>query len=272
MLTVSQAIDAFITARMAEGLQRSTLRNYSWDLRKLLLITKIDAAAAVTEAITLERAQTYVQALAAGGMGPAGISRKVAVLRAWGTWLAAQEIMPDPFLRLKAPKVPAPLPEFLRPGEQAPVVEAAGRIGIKATILVLLMLDAGLRISEATALTLDRVDLSQATATVVGKGQKERMVPLTARTVEALTAASVMPGVPFVGGSNRAAQRVLRRIYAVAGVRRFKRPAHVLRHTYATRLLEGGANLREVQEVLGHASVSTTQRYTHVTRERLRRM
>jgi integrase/recombinase XerD len=169
------------------------------------------------------------------------------------------------------------------------LLDVAGATGDRDRALLELLYAAGLRISEALRLDLEDVSLEQATVRVIGKGDRERLVPIGEVAVEALKAwidggratilaahhvAPIRGGPVFVGASGRRLARqqawlAVKRAAAAAGVADRVSP-HTLRHSFATHLLEGGADLRIVQELLGHASISTTQLYTHVTGERIR--
>jgi len=169
---------------------------------------------------------------------------------------------------------------------EAPVVTAdAGdveaAVALRDRAILELMYGSGLRVSEVAGLTLDRVDLERGRVMVVGKGDKEREVPLGDPAREAVVGWLVVRGVLGVGRDdelfvNRRGRpigpRDIRRLvgrYAGAALSGRRVTPHTLRHSFATHLLEGGADIRSVQEMLGHASVATTQRYTHVSRARL---
>jgi integrase/recombinase XerD len=185
--------------------------------------------------------------------------------------------------------MPRLLPETLNLVEVGRLLDAADRGGPRDRALLELLYAAGLRISEAIRLDLEDVSLDGAFVRVIGKGDRERQVPIGEVAIEAIAAwladgrsviverhhvAPVRGGPLFVGdrGGRLARQQAwgaVKRAAAAAGLGSRVSP-HTLRHSFATHLLEGGADLRIVQELLGHASISTTQLYTHVTGERIR--
>jgi site-specific recombinase XerD len=231
----------------------------------------------------------YVAYLTTLGRARRTIARHVASLRRYFDWLRRRgRIEVDPSSRLSAPGADGRLPRVLRKDEIEVLlddgpptddpVEAAVALRDHAVLEVLY--GSGLRVSELCGLRPGDVDLARARITVMGKGAKERVVPLSPPAVEALRtwldagrrilATTETPAdAVFVNRRARPlSPRDVRRILD----RRAAGPAHphALRHTFATHLLDGGADLRAVQELLGHADLATTQLYTHVSRERLR--
>jgi site-specific recombinase XerD len=222
------------------------------------------------------------------------ISRRASALRRYFRWLMrAGHIGRDPTAGLTAPKGEARLPRVLRPDELRdlldpdpadPAREGAGTTGgavaLRDTALLELLYGSGLRVAEAAALDVDEVDLGRGRVVVWGKGGKQRTVPLSDPAVAALrrwladgraemaTEHTPAAAVFLNARGRRLTPRDARRIVD----RRSAAPTHphALRHSFATHLLDGGADLRVVQELLGHADVATTQRYTHVSKERLR--
>jgi integrase/recombinase XerC len=227
------------------------------------------------------------------GYARASIARRVGAIRTFFRWaLADGRIGADPTLLLGRPKVVHRLPTVLRQAEAAELmaepadvavddpVEAAVALRDRAILEVLY--GSGLRVSEAASLTADRVDLDGARVGVLGKGAKERRVPLSDFAVDALRAwlvhgrhvlATEPTAALFVNRKHKpmSARDVRAMVDGYAGGLLPGRRVgpHTLRHSFATHLLEGGADIRAVQELLGHSSVATTQRYTHVSRVRL---
>ena len=199
----------------------------------------------------------------------------------------------NPAEGVRTPKVEKTLPRHLRPGETETLLEApaevAEELSTRDRAILELLYASGLRVSELVSLDWNDVDLEGRTVRVLGKGGKERMVPFGAPAADALRtwfdewdgvrerAKSAKPGEPvflnFRGTrlSARSVRRVVDRQGNAAGVPPGLHP-HVLRHTFATDLLSQGADLRTIQELLGHSSLSTTQKYTHVEIERLLRV
>jgi len=226
---------------------------------------------------------------------PATIGRKLAAIRAFYRWLVREGALErDPSAGLAAPKRPLRLPRPLSvddcaalvEADRAPPREAAGAdpATLRDRALVELLYGAGLRVGEVVALDVRDVDLLAREVRVMGKGSKERVVPLPEAARAALGAwleSRRRPGyqaeplfVSLAGGAaarrlgERAVRRLLAKRAAAAGVADRVHP-HRLRHSYATHLLDMGADLRAIQELLGHASLSTTQRYLAVSAERL---
>jgi len=204
----------------------------------------------------------------------ATLARRVAAVRTFYRWMVREgRLEASPAERLSTPKVPRKIPRFLDVPEAAATVEnprQEGALRLRNRALLELLYGAGLRVSEAVGLNLDDLDLDQRTVRVLGKGGKQRVVPFGPPAAEAIAAwldEGPQSGALFRnrdGGrlSARSAWQIVRDAGVVndlPGVH-----PHMLRHSCATHMLGGGADLRGIQEQLGHASLSTTQRYTHV--------
>jgi integrase/recombinase XerD len=232
--------------------------------------------------------ETWVATMRAGGLAPTTIARRVAALRSF----YRHEMMlgtraDNPAAELSLPRRPRKLPRTLSPAESERLIEAAAGTTPRAMrdrALVELLYGAGLRVSEAMGLDRSGVDLESRIVRVLGKGSKERIVPLGRPAAEALRRYLAL-GRPHLdrrhrpelflnargGALTRAgAFLVLRRLAAKAGLEPERVHPHLLRHSFATHLLEGGADLRVVQELLGHADLKTTELYTHVSDRRRR--
>ncbi len=235
----------------------------------------------------------YLATLSGRGLAPATIARKVAAMRRYFGWALRTDLVSvDPTQGLSAPSGAGRLPRVLRADELAqilddrsPVTDVSDAATTARDDAVLeLLYGSGLRVSELCGLDLDQVDVPRRRVTVWGKGDKERAVPLSEPSAARLEAwlgggrAQHVGALPSVtadatalfhnSAGRRLAPRDVRRILD----RRSPVPTHphALRHTFATHLLDGGADLRVVQELLGHSDLATTQVYTHVSRERLR--
>lgn len=222
------------------------------------------------------------------------LARKMAALRSFYRFLMRRGIArQNPASALKTPKLRRPLPKFLTVDDAFRVVEAptddAHRrepLRVRDRAILELLYGSGIRVGEIAVLTLDRLDRRERTARVLGKGNKERIVPLGTPCVAAIDEYLVVrEGLrhPKTGAQDRAhvflgqfgtpltarqVQNIVKR-YGALGAARSDLHPHALRHTCATHLLDAGADLRTIQELLGHASLSTTQRYTHVSLDRL---
>jgi integrase/recombinase XerC len=222
----------------------------------------------------------YLASLGTRKLARATIARKAAALRCYFSWLVRQgRIDADPARSLRAPSGGGRLPRVLSSGEVSSLLDAPGATPVDRRDLAVLELlyAAGLRVSELCGLDRADIDLRGRTVTVLGKGGKQRRVPIHDAAVAALRAwfddgREAMDGPPEAAFVNRRGARLGPRDVRRILDRRSASPTHphALRHTYATHLLDGGADLRVVQELLGHASLATTQVYTHVSKERLR--
>lgn len=210
-------------------------------------------------------------------LSPASRNRKVACLKSFFNWLLAENYIDvDLSAHLISPKVPERIPRFLSLDEALALISCVSReTGPQARrdlILVLLLYGAGLRVSEAANLKWSQVNLTERTLTVRGKGDKERqvaMVPVLARTLN-----QVQPSGDFIFGakplSTRVAYEIVRRSGVKAGLLKPLNP-HALRHSFATHMLSSGTDLRVLQELLGHESLTATQRYLHLSIDHLTR-
>jgi integrase/recombinase XerC len=221
------------------------------------------------------------------------VARKLAAVRTWMRWLRRRAVISTcPADELATPKVRRGLPTLLSVDAAKEVVEAPrgdSPVAVRDRALLEVLYGSGLRVSEVCGLNTDSLDLAAAAARVMGKGSKERVVPLGSKCVAALTRwLEVRPGMVhpkrltqdpralFVSVRGlrmyaRAVHTIVQR-YGTLGAGRADLHPHALRHTCATHMLDGGADLRAIQEMLGHASLTTTQRYTHVSVEHLMRV
>ncbi|MBI5089794.1 MAG: tyrosine recombinase XerC [Actinobacteria bacterium] len=261
-----------------------TVSAYRGDVRDF--VTWVERAG-VTDPGHVERMhlRRYVAFMTTRRFAKRTIARKVAALRRYFRWLRRSGVVEiDPSSSLRAPSGEGRLPRVLSAAEldvlldgPAPDDEPVWRRRRDDAVLELLY-GSGLRVSELCGLDVDQLDLATRTAVVWGKGGKQRQVPLGDVAVEALRRwLEVRSEVVLVEGGaalfgNHRGQRLGTRDVRRIIDRRAASPTHphALRHSFATHLLDGGADLRVVQELLGHADVATTQRYTHVSNERLR--
>jgi len=265
-------------SRFAQRASPHSLRAYRHDLDALLAFCRAQKAEGPA-ALTHRLLRAHVAALAARGLKRSTVARHLAAVRAFTRFLGREGALgADPARALRAPRAPRALPLHLGEAEVDRLIEAAAPPRDRAILETLY--GGGLRVAELVGLDRDDLDLRRGVARVRGKGRKERLAPLGSRAVAALQAclarrpAGADPRAVFLnrGGARlgaRSVHRLVKRAALRAGVDPRARP-HTLRHSFATHLLDRGANLREVQELLGHKNVATTQIYTHVSLERLR--
>jgi len=285
-------IDAFTThLRLERHLSGNTQAAYRTDLIHLAtFMHRSNRSLEDADHALLRRFLAQQHAL---GYARASIARRVGAIHTFYRWAVADGLIDhDPSLLLGRPKVANRLPTVLRANEAAALVERAGdaepddpierAVGLRDRAILELLYGSGLRVSEVTALRPEDLDLGGARVLVRGKGSKERRVPVSDFAVTAVRA-WLTQGRPELGAEgagpvflNRKRKPMTARDvramvdgYAGGLLPGRRIGPHTLRHSFATHLLEGGADIRAVQELLGHSSVATTQRYTHVSRARL---
>jgi integrase/recombinase XerD len=277
-----QAVAGFLALLAARRAPR-TVDAYRRDLADLEAFLGRSPATAGAEDV-----EGWLADLRARGQAPSSIARRAAAARSFYRHLVALGQRGDnPAAEVDLPRRRRRLPRTLSVGEVERLIEAPNGTSPRALrdrALVELLYGAGLRVSEAVGLERGGVDLDARTVRCVGKGDKERVVPLGSQAVEALRR-YLARGRPYLdrrhrpelflnaqgGALTRAgAFLILRRLAAKAGLDPARVHPHLLRHSFATHLLEGGADLRSVQEMLGHADLGTTELYTHVSDRRRR--
>lgn len=280
------------------GLAANTVASYRRDLDRFVDYAHSVAATELAQ-VNAAMVSGWLQALDSGDdhhvpLSAASTRRAVSAVRGWFTFLLAEGYLAsDPTAHLATPAVPLRLPKAL-PVETVTALLAAahaadGALGVRDAALLELLYGTGARISEVVGLDVDGLDLDAATVRLHGKGDKQRMVPLGGYAVRAVreylagargellahnkrdraTTAALLLNARGARLSRQGAWGVVRRCAVDAGVRDQLSP-HSLRHSFATHLLDGGADVRVVQELLGHASITTTQLYTLVTIDKLR--
>ena len=271
-MTVEAAIDRYLTAA---GVAESTRRAYAADLGEFARFIGPDSP---IEDVDLRVLSDYVaqlgRARTRGRLAPATIARKLAAVRSLLRHALGPERVPDASL---APRRTRRLPEVPSTGEVEALVDQLdgdGPLALRNQALVELVYSAGLRSSEAVKLDLGDVDFEQELVHVrSGKGGKDRVVPLGEEAAH-LVGSYLREARPSLvhGAQDALFVSVRGRRLDTSTLRRLVPHPHRLRHAFATHLLEGGADLRTIQELLGHASLSTTERYSHVDARRLRRV
>jgi integrase/recombinase XerD len=277
-------LDAFL-ALLAARRAPSTVESYRRDLARLAAF--LGGPVAGSSQADLER---YTARMRADGLSAATIARRTAAARTFFRHLQLVGARQDnPAAELALPRRGRKLPRTLSAGEAERLIEAASGAGPRALrdrALAELLYGAGLRVSEAVGLEKGGVDLDGRQVRVLGKGGKERVVPVGRPAVEALRR-YLARGRPYLDRRRRpelflnakggaltrsGAFLILRRLAETAGLDPGRVHPHLLRHSFATHLLEGGADLRSVQELLGHADLTTTEVYTHVSDRRRREL
>jgi integrase/recombinase XerD len=278
------AVDGFLALLAARRAPR-TVDAYRSDLAALTELLGHSPASATAEELEL-----YLAKLRADGLSTATIARRTAAMRSFYRHLQLLGTRTDnPAAALQLPRRARKLPRTLSASDVERLIAAAAGTqprALRDQALVELLYGAGLRVSEAVGLEKAGVDLDQRLVRVVGKGGKERVVPLGRPAAEAVRR-YLARGRPFLdrrhrpdlflnakgGALTRAgAFLILRGLAEKAGLDPSRVHPHLLRHSFATHLLEGGADLRSVQEMLGHADLSTTELYTHVSDKRRREL
>jgi integrase/recombinase XerD len=283
-------LDLFLEMLAAErGAARNTLDAYGRDLRDFAGFAARRGQAADDAGTDLLRA--YIKWLDGQGMAARTQARRLSALRRFFRFLAAEGLRADdPTLALDSPRQGQPLPKILSEAEVEALLEAAraveGADGLRLAALLELLYATGMRVSELVGLPLAAVARDPRFLLVRGKGDKERLVPLGEAARRAV--AAWLPERARLLGPKRSSPylfpshgdaghltrqrlgQLLKTVAAAAGLDRAKVSPHVLRHAFATHLLNRGADLRSVQAMLGHADISTTQIYTHVLDARLK--
>lgn len=272
---MNKYIEQFKDSLIAErGVSLHTLRAYTCDLRDFFSFI-----AKRPKDIDNLDIRSFLAFLHHKKLKRSSISRKLATLRAFFKYLHREGyVKKNPAKLVSSPKMPKPLPRFLTVDEAFTLMEAPEGDTYRALrdkAILELLYSSGLRVSELTALEMNDFDIKESLLRVKGKGKKERIIPIGSKAVDALR--NYLPErvllkrrVPALFLNNRGGRltdRSIRRIlikYSMMVMLKSRLSPHTLRHTFATHLLHGGADLRAIQELLGHSSLSTTQKYTHV--------
>jgi len=284
-------MDAFLEMMSAErGAAKNTIEAYRRDLTDYLDFLSSRGTSPV--GADREAVVSYLGRLDAEGLSASSSARRLSALRQFHRFLCADGIRPDDPTRIVAsPKARRPLPKVLSIAEvdglltlaeaeaNADMAEGKKAAALRLYVLLELLYATGLRVSELVGLRRSAVMRDASFLTVIGKGLKERVVPVNDRARDAVKAyvATLPPGpwlFPATGESGHLERQVFARdlkgLAGRAGIGAARVAPHVLRHAFASHLLAGGADLRVVQTLLGHADISTTQIYTHVLDEKLR--
>jgi len=305
---IAAAIDAFLRHGAVErGLAPKTIEAYGADLARF---AEFLARGGIVSPRALGPAQVagFVGSLEAQGLGARSRTRMLVSVRRFAQYLVTTgRCARDASEGVASPRLPRQLPRTLRPDETAALIEAAaqdGPLGMRDRAMLEMLYGSGLRVSELVALPLAALDARAGVVRVLGKGRKERLVPVSEPALDALVPylREARPALLAKSRRRRAARNPsraggvaqrgdavfvtargsamtrqnffvrLRALAARAGIEKERVSPHVLRHAFATDLLEGGADLRAVQTMLGHTDLATTQIYTHVSGGRMREL
>jgi integrase/recombinase XerD len=290
--SVSWHLEAFLEMLAAErGTARLTIAAYRTDL--LDLSRFLAARAATLESADEPALHAYLAAPTAARLAPRSLARRLSAMRQFYKFLVVDRVRPDdPTAGLDTPRLGRPLPKLISEAEVEHLIAAAravpGEEGERAVCLVELLYATGMRISELLTLPLAAALRDPRVLLVRGKGGRERIVPLSEPSRLALAGyldirGRFLPGgqpsrwlFPSRGGAGHLTRQrcgqLLKELALSAGLDPARLSPHVLRHAFASHLLDHGADLRSVQQMLGHADIATTQIYTHVLSDRLRRL
>lgn len=271
---------------LAQGDELATIRAYQYDLKQLYLFLKqIGKQTAVATNADL---RAFIRSLSDMQLSAPSINRKISAIKTFYRYLLHSKIVKEnPAEELELLKTRRKLPLVLSVDEVNSIVEAANKktpLGLRDRVCLELLYSSGLRVSELLSLRLTDVQSNERLLSVIGKGNKQRLVPFGNKAKSAIDE-YLVSGRPAIL-KNRTSSllilnargkrlsrmgflKILRGYWIISGVRKRVTP-HTFRHSFATHLLEGGADLRVVQELLGHADISTTQIYTHIDREYLK--
>lgn len=284
---LSEIIDDYRQYLLLErNLSSNTLESYLNDLQHLLEYS--DECGIPVLKMTCQILEQFLAYLADLGLGQRSMSRVVSGVKSFYRFLEIEEIVPDnPTLLLETPSIGRTLPEVLTLEEVDAILDAIDTStpnGVRDAALLELLYSCGLRVSEACGITFSQLFLNEGYVRVIGKGSKERLVPMSPTCVIRIEdylpirhEITPKPGYAdylFISRNRVAISRqmvflTIKKLAVEAGITKEISP-HTFRHSFATHLLEGGANLQAIRDMLGHASISTTELYTHIDRSRLR--
>ena len=281
---MDELADRFLLHLRARNFSRHTLRAYEKDLADFFIFMTPRGKSSV-QAMERQEVRAYLAWLNSRGLSRNSMLRKVSALRSLASYMTEQGLIKnDPFMLLPLPKKEKRLPRNLTEAEAAGLIDAASgekKLSLRDAAIAELLYSSGLRRSEVEGLNVGDLDFMGGFVRVMGKGSRERIVPVTDRALEAvrsyLAPRQPSPSEPLflnpmgkrLGGHGLAL--VVKRLALHSHSTRKVTP-HALRHSFATHLLDRGCDLRSLQEMLGHKNLATTQIYTHVSLERLKKV
>lgn len=285
---IGRYLNQFLEAKSAEsGSALLTISAYESDIVQFLNFSGISSFSELTE----ERIEKFIQNLQTQQYSPKSIARKLSAIKEFCKFLYSEKIITDnPSSNILTPKQQKPLPKFLSAEEILKIIQTAfskkdyryWRIGV----MIELMYATGLRVSELVGLPETSINYNKGLITILGKGSKERIVPIAARALSALqdygdlrkefiknkkTSPWLFPSLISTSGhlTRDAFYKDLKKLAIDCGIYPSRVSPHVLRHSFATHLLNNDADLRSVQKMLGHENITTTEIYTHITSQKL---
>ncbi|MCO5388662.1 MAG: tyrosine recombinase XerC [Desulfosporosinus sp.] len=285
-MLVDEALSLFVGHQYSQNRSEYTVVAYQTDLNQFFKFAALELGQE-PETLTVDQVDIYIVrsflgTLSEHGLARKSMARKLAALRSFFKFLCYKEILRNnPVQRVASPKLGRKLPHFLYLDQVAGLLGApdgTDLLGCRDKVILELLYGSGLRVSELVGLDRNNLDLDSGLIRVLGKGSKERVVPVTNYSIAAIKAylgmrADQEPALllNYQGTrlTERSVRRILDKLVAKISLEQHVHP-HMLRHSFATHLLDGGADLRSVQELLGHKKLSSTQIYTHLTRERLK--
>lgn len=282
-MELEQCIDGFLAyAGKQRGYSSHTVKAYGSDLAQFRIwATTRRPGVSFDLLMTRQNLRAFIYAQSSRSLKPRTLARKIATFKSFCRYCMRRKVLADnPAKTLVSPRLDKPLPSFLTRA-QADALEGVPDktcgTHLRDRAIIELFYGSGIRLAELHGLDGNALDRRGLTVRVLGKGRKERIVPLTPQAVacidDYLRHRRVQSGVLFTTSegerlSRRQIQRIVNRELSRVSTQKKKSP-HVLRHSFATHVMDGGADIRAVKELLGHASLATTQIYTHVSKERL---
>ena len=283
-----ELIDVFLNYLSVErGLSRNTITSYRRDLETFLDYLKRQQINSLDKT-DREQITSFLLELKQGGLSANSIARKLAAIKTFYRFLVREKIIrQDPTGVLESPKLWKKIPETLSVEEVEALIaqpDVRKRGGLRDRAILESLYATGMRVSELSQLAIDNVNLGVGFVRCLGKGNKERIIPLGRKAADCLKkyiererphfAKKHSTNILFLtrlnkGISRQSIWKMIRKYARQARIKKEIRP-HILRHSFATHLLEGGADLRSVQAMLGHSDISTTQVYTHINKDRLK--